>query len=88
MAEKALPRILVVDDSPETLELFKLQLGDKYDVETTISLKAASEKLETQRFHIAIVDLVLPGENGLDLIKDIAQNHPFTAVLPSAARLR
>ncbi len=81
MSETLLPRILVVDDSPETLELFKLQLGAKYEVETASSLKAASERLENQRFHIAIVDLVLPGENGLDLIKDIAQSYPFTAVI-------
>jgi len=73
--------ILVVDDSPETLELFELQLSAKHDVHTATSLKAGRELMSQNRYHIAIIDLVLPGENGLDLIQEIAQNHPYTAVI-------
>lgn len=81
MSETARHRILVVDDSQETLDLFELQLGDSYAIDTALSLAGARELLEQNRYHIAIVDLVLPGENGLDLIKDIAQSYPFTAVI-------
>lgn len=81
MSETVRHRILVVDDSQETLDLFELQLGDNYTIDTVISLADARERLEQNRYHIAIIDLVLPGENGLDLIKDIAQNYPFTAVI-------
>lgn len=73
--------ILVVDDSPETLELFELQLSGKHDVHTATSLKTGRELMGQNRYHIAIIDLVLPGENGLDLIQEIAQNHPYTAVI-------
>ncbi len=81
MSEQLRTRILVVDDSTETLELFKLQLEAKHEVDTANSLKAGRELLGQNRYHIAIIDLVLPGENGLDLIQEITQNHPYTAVI-------
>lgn len=74
-------RILLVDDSLESLELLASQLEDKYDVSSAISLKEARALMTTERFHIAFVDLVLPGENGLDLIKEISEEHPYTAVI-------
>lgn len=81
MSETIKHRILVVDDSQETLELFILQLGQNYFVDTAVSLKEGRELLETNRYHVAIIDLVLPGENGLDLIQEVAQNYPYTAVI-------
>ena len=81
MSEKITHRILVVDDSQETLELFCLQLGDAYTIDTALSLQEARQLLEINRYHIAIVDLVLPGENGLDLIQTIASDYPYTAVI-------
>lgn len=74
-------RLLLVDDSVESLELLASQLTDKYQISTASSLSEAREKLAHDRYHIAFVDLVLPGENGLDLIREIAKEHPFTAVI-------
>ncbi len=73
--------ILIVDDSPETLELFSVQLGDSYKVLTVLSIHEAKSLLEKIRFDIAIIDLILPGENGLELIQDIKQNYPYTSVI-------
>ncbi|MDY0152414.1 MAG: sigma-54 dependent transcriptional regulator [Candidatus Cloacimonas sp.] len=81
MSDTIKHRILVVDDSLETLELFIMQLGQNYFVDTAVSLKEGRESLETNRYHVAIIDLVLPGENGLDLIQEVAQNYPYTAVI-------
>ncbi|MDD4231261.1 MAG: sigma-54 dependent transcriptional regulator [Candidatus Cloacimonetes bacterium] len=75
------PRILVVDDSRESLELIGLQLESKYQATLVSSLREAREKLTQCRYHIAIVDLVLPGENGLDLIREISSDYPYTAVI-------
>lgn len=74
-------RILIVDDSPDTLELFENQLKSRYSVDTALDLTSARKLLNRHRFHIAIVDLVLPGENGLDLIQEIKQQYPFMAVI-------
>ncbi len=81
MSDVVKHKVLVVDDSQETLELFSLQLGEPYNIDTALSLVEARALLEQNRYHIAIIDLVLPGENGLDLIQEIAQNYPFTAVI-------
>jgi DNA-binding NtrC family response regulator len=73
--------ILVVDDSAETLELFLLQLSSDYNVLTAQNLNTARSLLGQYRFHLAIIDLVLPGENGLDLIQEIKNSHPLTSVI-------
>jgi DNA-binding NtrC family response regulator len=73
--------ILIVDDSVESLELISSQLVDEYQVTTVTSLREASQKLEATRYHLALVDLVLPGENGLDLIAEISTKYPYTAVI-------
>ena len=73
--------ILLVDDSLESLELMTSQLEDKYAVCAVTSISEAREKLTQTRFHVAFVDLVLPGENGLDLIRDITAQYPFMAVI-------
>lgn len=75
------PHILVVDDSVDSLEMFTLHLEDDYTVHTATSLSLARQLLETERYHIALVDLVLPGENGLDLIQELKEHHPYTSVI-------
>lgn len=70
-----------MDDSKETVELIKLQLEPDHEVEYAYNLKDARNLINQNRYHIAIVDLILPGENGLDLITEIAQHYPYTAVI-------
>lgn len=72
---------MVVDDSAETLELFLLQLSNDYNVLTAQNLNTARSLLGQYRFHLAIIDLVLPGENGLDLIQEIKNSYPLTSVI-------
>lgn len=79
MKDKA--RLLIVDDSVESLELIDTQLDNKYHTSLVTSLSEARKKLLNNRYHIAIVDLVLPGENGLDLIRELSTDHPYTAVI-------
>lgn len=78
-AEK--PSILVVDDSEETLELFSLQLEGQYFLTTATSLHEARTILGKHRFHLGIIDLILPGENGLDLIQEIKEHYPYMSVI-------
>jgi DNA-binding NtrC family response regulator len=73
--------ILIVDDSQDSLDLISSQLIGTYTVTAVTSLTEARQKLESSRFHVAIVDLVLPGENGLDLISEISIKYPYTAVI-------
>lgn len=81
MTSKAKSRILIVDDSVETLEMLQIQLQPIYTVSTAQSISAAKELLKKHSYHVAIIDLVLSGESGLDLIDEIKKNHHFTSVI-------
>ncbi len=58
-------RVLIVDDEQETLDLIaEYLLGHDFDVTTTMSGEQAIELIAKDLFHIAIIDLHLPGMTG------------------------
>jgi diguanylate cyclase (GGDEF)-like protein len=65
-------RVLIVDDEQETLDLIEeYLLGHDFDVTTTMSGEQAIAIVQKDLFHIAIVDLHLPGMTGSELLKSI-----------------
>jgi DNA-binding NtrC family response regulator len=75
-------RILVVDDEPSIRHLLHQALvEERYDVETAESALDALAKLADSPFTLAIVDLLLPGLNGLDLAEAIRMLDPGTPVI-------
>jgi DNA-binding NtrC family response regulator len=75
-------RILVVDDEPSIRHLLQQALADEqYDVETAGTALEALSRLELTPFDLAIVDLLLPGLNGLDLAEAIRMLDPGTPVI-------
>jgi DNA-binding response OmpR family regulator len=61
-------RIVIVEDEPDLREAVAEYLGAAgYDVATADSAAAARSLLETQSFHLAILDIAMPGEDGLSL---------------------
>jgi DNA-binding NtrC family response regulator len=81
MANNAKHRVLIVDDSPEICEMLQNQLQNIYQVYTAPSIAKALAILDKQTIHIAVVDLVLAGESGLELIETIKKNHHMTSVI-------
>jgi excisionase family DNA binding protein len=65
------PRILVVDDDPAVLDLLgkSLQLSD-YDVDLSSDGHSALEKLSGREYDLLIVDLKMPGMDGLSVIRE------------------
>jgi CheY-like chemotaxis protein len=62
--------ILVVDDNPLNLKLTRLLLaGQGYEVRTAMDGREALEILETFRPRLILMDIQLPGMNGLDLTR-------------------
>ncbi|MDP8202215.1 MAG: sigma-54 dependent transcriptional regulator [Candidatus Tenebribacter burtonii] len=74
-------KILIVDDEKDTREIFKRHLENEYTIDTANSALAAIEKLEQNSYHIILSDLVMPGEDGLSLLKKIKKNWPEIAVM-------
>jgi PleD family two-component response regulator len=65
-------KVLIVDDEQETLDLIAEYLKSRgFDVTTSMSGEQAISLIQNDLFHIAIVDLHLPGMTGSELLKAI-----------------
>ena len=74
--------ILVVDDSPETLEVIKRNLDSRgYSVFTSTNVTDAIRLLNNSNFDLVITDLRMPQINGMQLVKHIRENFKHTEVL-------
>lgn len=64
-----LKRILVVDDNPSNLRLFELLLRNDYAVETAHNAQEALESVGRCRPDLVLMDIQLPGVDGLALTR-------------------
>jgi DNA-binding NtrC family response regulator len=66
--------ILVVDDDPKMVDgLTEILVDEGYKVTPTLNPVSAISKIKKQRFSIALVDLIMPGKNGIELLKEIME---------------
>ena len=69
--DKFIAHILVVDDDDGIRSLVKKYLNENnYLVTTANSAEDASEKISIIKFDLIILDIMMPGKNGLEFIKD------------------
>jgi CheY-like chemotaxis protein len=62
--------VIVVDDNPINLKLLEIVLGEEgYDVRTAADAEAALALLQTFRPRLIMMDLQLPGMDGLELTR-------------------
>ena len=74
--------ILVVDDDDIVREVFKEFLEiDKHDVCLAESGDLAQEFAEKKQYDLIIVDIIMPGKEGLDTIKDLLSCQPNCKVI-------
>jgi two-component system, OmpR family, response regulator len=75
-------RILIVEDEAEYRNLFVRYLtAEGYTVTAVADGAAMRHKLETQEFDLIILDLGLPGEDGLSLLKSLRTKASPTPVI-------
>jgi len=65
------PTVLVVDDEAPLRELVIVTLGADYDCEEAADGDAALARLRERPFDIVILDVMMPGRTGLDVLRDI-----------------
>ena len=69
--DKFIAHILVVDDDDGIRSLVKKYLNENnFLVTTANSAEDASEKIKIIKFDLIILDIMMPGKNGLEFIKD------------------
>ncbi|RUX27613.1 response regulator transcription factor [Mesorhizobium sp. M7A.F.Ca.US.011.01.1.1] len=79
-------RIVIVEDEPDLRDAVAEYLGASgYDVATAESAAAARSLVETQSFHLAILDIAMPGEDGLSLGRWLRSKLPIGIIYATAA---
>jgi len=77
--------ILVVDDDDRIRELVKEYLVENsFLVTTAKDVLDAKKKIEIIKFDILVLDIMMPGESGLSLTKEIKKNNPTPIILLTA----
>lgn len=75
-------RILIVEDEESVRELLLTIFGQKgYETSTSESAEKALKQLVDNDFDVAIVDIVLPGMDGIHLLNEIKHVTPDTEVI-------
>lgn len=74
-------RILIVDDDPVVQNLFASFLSEQYMCETAASCDEALAHLAQNTYGLVLSDIQMPGRNGVELLREIRQHYPDTAVI-------
>lgn len=74
-------RILLVDDECSIRKLFSDWLSETYECETAASADEALAILATRAFALVISDMMMPGRNGVELLREIRTRYPETVVI-------
>jgi len=80
------PRVLVVDDEANHARVMAIGLRiEGFDVETATNAEGALHRLGSQDFDLAVVDLMMPGTNGIQLARLLRERFPRTRVVLTSA---
>ena len=75
-------KILIVDDDPELRANLTEILNDEgYAMEEAASGREAIEKASSEHFSIILLDLMMPGMNGIDTLTELRRISPKTKVI-------
>jgi DNA-binding NtrC family response regulator len=79
--------LLIVDDEQDMTQLLKRSLEPEMEcrVETASNGEDALKILDTETFDLVLLDMKMPGMDGLELLQRIRQNHPWLTVIMMTA---
>jgi DNA-binding NtrC family response regulator len=75
-------RVLVVDDEADFLETIVMRLQRrKIDAHGVDGGKKALELVENERFDVVVLDVLMPGMDGIETLKLLKKKKPFIEVI-------
>jgi DNA-binding response OmpR family regulator len=75
-------KILVVDDEPEACDALKEFLSMKgYEVSTAQDGQTALRRLKKYKPQIVLLDVIMPGMNGIEVLQEIKKMDPKIGVI-------
>src|SRR3989440_4616217 len=79
---RRLPRILVVDDNPNTMNLMQDLLSSRgYDVVAVPDASQAEAEIFQRPPDLVLSDVIMPGKSGYELCRELKEN-PATRLIP------
>lgn len=79
--------VLIVEDEPKIAELLKKYLENAgYKTHWIADGNAASQWLQVNQAELVLLDLMLPGKDGLDICKELRQRAPQPPIIMLTAR--
>jgi putative two-component system response regulator len=79
---RRLPRVLVVDDNPNTMTLMRDLLSDRgYEVIAVPDAEQAEAEILSRVPDLVLSDVVMPGKSGYELCRELKEN-PATRLVP------
>lgn len=88
MAESNSLKVLVIDDEWSIREVTSLMLGKAgYTVATAAGGDEGLALLDTFEADLVIIDVVLPGKNGLELALEVNQRKPGVPIILMSGRI-
>ena len=83
------PRVLVVDDNPGEVKALRIGLDlEGFSVTGVTGGKEALSQLADEHYSLVLIDMMMPGMNGLELARAVRSAHPATpTILMSAYHL-
>jgi len=80
-------RILVVDDDRDLVALLeRILVAEGYQVATAFDGSSALVFLDQQRPDLIILDIMMPGIDGLEIISSVRQNHDIPIIMLTAKK--
>ncbi|MBT9098133.1 response regulator [Methylovulum psychrotolerans] len=76
-----LPKILFVDDEQDLRDIAIEYFGTQYEVLTAENAEAARKTFQLSPPNVAILDVRMPGEDGLSLARWIREQYPQTGIV-------
>jgi YesN/AraC family two-component response regulator len=83
-----LPKIAVIDDQPEFLEFFRLYFSDDYAITGFTDYQKALEQIRKGEFDAVVLDILMPGKSGLDVLEEIKKTSNTPVIMITASKRR
>ncbi|MGE4490737.1 MAG: response regulator [Kiritimatiellales bacterium] len=73
--------LLIVDDDRYLVDSLRVVFSGLYTIHTALSAEEAAEQLNARPVDIMLLDIALPGINGLDFLRQVKHEHPGLPVV-------